>query len=71
METNSNTDQNQADDNENEVIYIDQAINYSLIRVPISLTLFILTTYVMLGGVLFMVIEGNNFDLCLLARSQT
>lgn len=69
-DNNSSTDQNLADDDENQVIYIDQPINYSLIRVPISLTLFILTTYVMLGGALFMAIEGSDCNVCLLFRSS-
>ena len=39
---------------------IDDSIDYSVVRVPISLTLFILTTYIMLGGFLFMIIEGKR-----------
>lgn len=40
------------------------SIDYSKVRVPISLTLFILTTYIMLGGFLFMIIEGEHYFIC-------
>ena len=41
----------------------ENSLNLSNIRVPISLTLFILTTYILFGGALFMTIEGNLFDI--------
>ncbi len=61
-ESNSNTSDMKSTGYENG----DKPMDYSRIRVPISLTLFILTTYVMLGGVLFMLIEGDYIFGCML-----
>ena len=43
---------------EESIIIESDSIDYSTVRVPVSLTIFILTSYIMAGGVLFKIIEG-------------
>jgi len=43
---------------EEETVSESDSIDYSKVRVPVSLTIFILTSYVMAGGVLFKIVEG-------------
>lgn len=44
--------------NQQDTVSVSNSIDYSSVRVPVSMTMFILTSYVMAGGFLFKIIEG-------------